>query len=123
MSATIARSRRLDDSASSRWTVSQRGTRGRRAFRRGRVRRSSGFLSSFSRRTAHLPKLPRVASRTRTDGFESLQELLLHEPDQTWVSCFANRPSQLFDGAQKRLTILVARRSSGGETTVYTTQY
>src|SRR5215467_8267836 len=65
MSATIARSRGSVDSASRRSIVSQRGTRGSRALRRGLVRRSRGFRSSFTLRTAHLAKLPSVASRTR----------------------------------------------------------
>jgi hypothetical protein len=58
-----------------------------------------------------------------TDGFASLQQLVLSSISPVWVSCFANRPSQLFDGAQKRLTILVGRRSTVSATTIFTTQY
>ena len=42
--------------------VSQRGTRGSRALRRGRVNTSTGLRAILSRRTAHLPKLPNVAN-------------------------------------------------------------
>ena len=42
-----------------------------------------------------------------TDGFMSLQKLILSISDELWVSHFANRPAQIFDGAQKRLTIVI----------------
>src|SRR5262249_41199721 len=49
--------------------------------------------------------------------------LALRTLDPLWVSCFANRPAQLFDGAQKRLTILLACKKPSLEPTVYTTAY
>jgi Eco57I restriction-modification methylase len=58
-----------------------------------------------------------------TDGFEPLQSLALNELDPIWASCFANRPSQLFEGAQKRLTIVLGRRSASSNARVHTTQY
>ena len=58
-----------------------------------------------------------------TDGFNSLQNLSLSMLTPIWISCFGNRPSQLFDGAQKRLTILLGHRSSENQTTIFTTQY
>jgi hypothetical protein len=58
-----------------------------------------------------------------TDGFESLQKLALGRLDPLWVSFFANRPSQLFNGAQKRLTILIGRRSAAKVPTIFTTSY
>ena len=58
-----------------------------------------------------------------TDGFSSLQSLSLRMLEPVWVSCFANRPSQLFHEAQKRLTILLGRRSDGTSETVFTTSY
>ena len=58
-----------------------------------------------------------------TDGFRSLQELSLSMLSPMWVSSFANRPSQLFDGAQKRLTILLGCRFGGNSTTVFTARY
>ena len=58
-----------------------------------------------------------------TDGFSPLQELSLNMLDPVWISCFANRPSQLFDGAQKRLTILLGRRCGGRSPTVFTSTY
>jgi hypothetical protein len=48
-----------------------------------------------------------------TDGFKSLQDLLIASLDQCWAVSFANRPSQLFTGAQKRLTIVVGHRWPG----------
>ncbi len=58
-----------------------------------------------------------------TDGFRTLQQLTLDLLSPLWVSCFANRPSQLFDGAQKRLTVLVGRRANGSHVSVHTSQY
>jgi hypothetical protein len=58
-----------------------------------------------------------------TDGFESLQRLVLSSISPVWVSCFANRPSQLFDGAQKRLTIVLGHRSEVSAATIFTTRY
>ncbi|HSD38716.1 MAG TPA: hypothetical protein VLC92_14485 [Rhodocyclaceae bacterium] len=58
-----------------------------------------------------------------TDGFEPLQRLVLDAVNPIWVSNFANRPSQLFAGAQKRLTILMGRRSVERTRTIYTAQY
>jgi hypothetical protein len=58
-----------------------------------------------------------------TDGFRSLQQLATTTLKPLWVSFFANRPSQLFDGAQKRLTILIGRRSDTDSSGVHTTRY
>ncbi len=44
-----------------------------------------------------------------TDGFASLQRVSEKALDVAWASFYANRPAQLFDGAQKRLTILIGR--------------
>jgi hypothetical protein len=48
-----------------------------------------------------------------TDGFKSLQDLVIKSLDHCWAISFANRPSQLFTGAQKRLTIVLGRRHQG----------
>jgi hypothetical protein len=58
-----------------------------------------------------------------TDGFESLQKLSLNRLGAFWVSFFANRPSQLFDGAQKRLSILVGRHDYSQAPRIHTTAY
>jgi hypothetical protein len=58
-----------------------------------------------------------------TDGFSPLQQLTIKALDPVWVSFFANRPSQLFDGAQKRLTIVLGRRFQTHTPTIYTTRY
>lgn len=48
-----------------------------------------------------------------TDGFKSLQDLVVKSLDHCWAISFANRPSQLFTGAQKRLTIVLGHRHQG----------
>lgn len=58
-----------------------------------------------------------------TDGFRTLQQLALDKLEISWVSSYANRPAQLFDGAQKRLTIILGRRSHGRKSTVFTSSY
>ena len=58
-----------------------------------------------------------------TDGFEPLQQLSLKRLDPVWISCFANRPSQLFSGAQKRLTVMIGKRETAAAPQVYTTGY
>ncbi len=58
-----------------------------------------------------------------TDGFETLQNISQRKLDQMWVSFFANRPSQLFEGAQKRLTILLGRRLVSKNPMIFTTRY
>lgn len=58
-----------------------------------------------------------------TDGFQPLQRLVLDAINPIWVSSFSNRPSQLFDGAQKRLTILLGRQSVERSGAIYTARY
>jgi hypothetical protein len=58
-----------------------------------------------------------------SDTFGSLQRLALRTLDPLWVSCFANRPAQLFDGAQKRVAILLGRKQPSDCPAVYTTSY
>ena len=58
-----------------------------------------------------------------TDGFKPLQELSLNLLDATWISCYSNRPSQLFDGAQKRLSIILGHRFNGQSATIFSSRY
>ncbi len=58
-----------------------------------------------------------------TDGFKPLQELSLNMLGTIWNSSFSNRPSQLFDGAQKRLSILLGHRLDGHSATVFSSGY
>jgi hypothetical protein len=58
-----------------------------------------------------------------TDGFKPLQDLSTEELDSLWVSTFANRPSQLFSGAQKRITILIGSKGRPEKPTFHTTTY
>jgi hypothetical protein len=57
------------------------------------------------------------------DGFSTLQQLTLRKLNSVWVSSFANRPAQMFDGAQKRLTIMVGHRESVDKPLIFTTRY
>lgn len=57
------------------------------------------------------------------DGFRTLQVLSLQKLDSVWASSYSNRPSQLFDGAQKRLTIVIGKRGGSEEPAVHTTSY
>jgi hypothetical protein len=57
------------------------------------------------------------------DGFRPLQAESRRQLDEIWVSSFANRPSQLFDGAQKRITILLGRRGESNDAEIHTTAY
>ena len=57
------------------------------------------------------------------DRFVSIQQISLKSLDKIWISCYSNRPSQLFDGAQKRLTILIGESGRNDNVEVYTTKY
>ncbi len=65
-------------------------------------------------------------SMFNTDGFRPLQDVALRQSRNMWVSTYSNRPSQLFDGAQKRLTVFVSKSRGPQDrqrTGVYTTRY
>lgn len=59
------------------------------------------------------------------DGFEPLQQLSLSSLQRLWISCYSNRPSQIFDGAQKRLTIILGlkREESSEPCEIKTSSY
>lgn len=46
-----------------------------------------------------------------TDGFDALQKLCWDEIGLRWITTYSNRPAQVFEGAQKRVTILIGRES------------
>ncbi len=58
-----------------------------------------------------------------TDGFGILQKITLRELSSVWLSIFGNRPSQLFAGAQKRLTIVVGSNRKSDKQSVSSTSY
>ncbi|HNG94772.1 MAG TPA: hypothetical protein PLB32_18365 [Acidobacteriota bacterium] len=58
-----------------------------------------------------------------TDGFATLQAETLRQFDCLWTAFFANRPTQLFDGAQKRLTLVLGRKGTQHQTKIHTTAY
>jgi len=57
------------------------------------------------------------------DGFKALQTLSLGKLESIWASSYSNRPAQLFDGAQKRLTIVAGRRGESTTPVVHSTAY
>jgi hypothetical protein len=61
-------------------------------------------------------------SISSTDGFATLQDFVKAEFGTLWLSFYSNRPSQIFEGAQKRLTILVGAKSEGNKA-VYCSRY
>lgn len=58
-----------------------------------------------------------------TDGFGALQKITLRELSLVWLSIFSNRPSQLFAGAQKRITIIVGSNRKSDDQAVSSTGY
>ena len=58
-----------------------------------------------------------------TSGFKTLQTFVTRRLNQLWISSFSNRPSQLFDGAQKRLTILIGNVARSSSPSICTTEY
>ncbi|MDB9372336.1 Eco57I restriction-modification methylase domain-containing protein [Nodularia sphaerocarpa] len=61
------------------------------------------YLKKISTRIGLIIPVSIVSSRS----FKTLRDVIWDSPLLTWLSHFANRPGQLFDGAQNRLTILV----------------
>lgn len=57
-----------------------------------------------------------------TDGYSSLRDVLHREWSSLWCSSFAERPSKLFEGVEKRLSILVGA-SSDGISGLWSTKY
>jgi hypothetical protein len=72
------------------------------------VERAFGLRS----RTGKLGLIVPVSIAT-SDSFDTLREVLSEQPQILWMAHFANRPGQLFTGAQNRLTILLS--SPGAE--------
>ncbi|MCL4834519.1 MAG: Eco57I restriction-modification methylase domain-containing protein, partial [Caldilineaceae bacterium] len=48
-------------------------------------------------------------SSVSTDGFVSLRKLMRERLGTSWISSYAERPSKLFTGVEKRLTIWIAK--------------
>ncbi len=61
-------------------------------------------------------------SITGTDGFQPLRDLLLSTSDRTYIQAFAERPSKLFTGVEKRLAIWISKKGTGSGT-VFTSRY
>jgi hypothetical protein len=51
-----------------------------------------------------------------TEGFHELRELVLQNQKSSWCLGFAERPSKLFNGVEKRLAIWVSSRQGSQET-------
>jgi len=59
-----------------------------------------------------------------TDGFAPLQKLCWQQLGMRWISTYSNRPAQVFEGAQKRVTILLARdKEPSGQEMTWTSGY
>ena len=56
------------------------------------------------------------------DGFSTIQSFLDRHFSQLYISSYSNRPSQLFSGAQKRLSIIIANNINTNRVH-YTTSY
>jgi Eco57I restriction-modification methylase len=61
-------------------------------------------------------------SISSSGSFAPLRDVVMADPATLWLSHFANRPGQLFAGAQNRLTIFL-RAPRDGETRVFSTRY
>jgi len=61
-------------------------------------------------------------SITGTDGFGLLRKILLENSDLTCIQSFAERPSKLFTGVDKRLSIWLMRHGQGNGK-IYTSNY
>jgi len=57
------------------------------------------------------------------DRFLSIQKITFTKLGKIWISCYSNRPSQIFDGAQKRLTIMIGKTGRKDDIEVFTTRY
>ncbi len=96
-------------------------------------------LATESTKNLYAFTLERSISLLRTDGrigliipvsfaasgaFEPLRQLVRRNIPRLWLSHFANRPGQLFSGAQNRLTIFIGKKSStAADACVLTTKY
>ena len=58
-----------------------------------------------------------------TDGFEQLRRLLLKSAARTYIQGFAERPSKLFNGVEKRLAIWVMRQGTADSGRVFSSKY
>jgi hypothetical protein len=72
------------------------------------MERSADLLAAGGGLTMILP-----VSVVSTDGFGALRRLLVQRQAISWTLSFAERPSKLFDGVEKRLTIWLSRRTTG----------
>jgi hypothetical protein len=81
------------------------------------VERSVGLGRSRSRLSLIVP-----TSLVSSTSFQPLRDVLAGASEGSWYASFSNRPGQLFEGAQNRLTILnVVRGKTPGKT--YATRY
>ncbi len=54
-------------------------------------------------------------SSVSTDGFQDLRKYLVSATVSSWISNFAERPSKLFSGVEKRLTIWIAKKGQSSQ--------
>ncbi len=82
------------------------------------MERSVGLLSN----TGHIGMIVPV-SIVSTDGFETLREFLDEHTQVSWVSSYAERPSKLFTGVEKRLTVWLALKDQKIERSTLISKY
>ena len=70
------------------------------------MERSEGLLSKTGRFGMIVP-----VSSTSTDGFDVLRKYYAEKSAMSWISNYAERPSKLFVGVEKRLTIWLAQKN------------
>ena len=59
-----------------------------------------------------------------TDRMECLQQFQIKDSSSIWISNYAERPSKLFEGAERNLSIVITRkREVESDTFLYTTYY
>ncbi len=81
------------------------------------VERSCGIKQQTGRIGLIIP-----VSFASSASFNEVRKVVLNANQVLWLSHYANRPGQLFSGAQNRLTILLATAYSGNRR-IYSTRY
>lgn len=80
------------------------------------MERTTHLRSSTSRSGLIVP-----VSLASSGSFDTLRDVVFKQKKAHWMAHFANRPGQLFSGAQNRLTIAID--SPGSSTTVFSSKY
>ena len=82
------------------------------------MERSLSLLASTGQLGMIIP-----VSVVSADGFAELRQVLRKSGSQSWTLSFAERPSKLFTGVEKRLTIWLLKHGTSGEQRLYLSNY